>query len=150
MSVWVGVATFALASCGGLPEGQVPVHPARGRVLLDGKPVADALVVFHASASPTKSDIPRPTGRTDSQGHFVLHTYAAYDGAPAGHYRVAITISPAPADTADLLERAAKKETIKATPDHIKNRYGDPTRSGLEAEIKPGDNRLTDFALKAA
>lgn len=70
------------------PVRPVAVHLVRGQVLLDGEPVADAGIVLHAV---NRSDIGLPGnvdphGRTDSDGAFVLETFAADDGAPNGEY----------------------------------------------------------------
>jgi hypothetical protein len=142
-----------IASCDGTQEGRVPVHPVRGQVLYQGKPLADALVVLHKAGAQTppskdKAEIPRPTGRTGEDGQFRLHTYFGDDGAPEGEYQVAVSITPRPADTKNLLASAAAKENAKATPDVLGARYRDPAQSGLTAQIKQGENVLPPFELK--
>src|SRR5437588_121192 len=61
-----------------------PVHPVRGQVLLAGKPVAQAIVTFHADGAGE----PAPSAQTDDQGYFTLTSYTKGDGAPEGEYRV--------------------------------------------------------------
>jgi hypothetical protein len=141
-----------LGSCGEpTAAGRVPVHQARGRVLYKGRPLADALVVLRPAdpaaplagggASPT----PRPTGRTDREGAFRLHTYAAADGAPAGAYRVGISVAPATTEVRDFLKKGSA--TPRRAPDVPGVRFGDPETSGLKAEIRPGDNEIPPFRL---
>lgn len=147
-----GVTLLALGgiACNQTPEGQVPVFPAQGQVLYKGKPLADALVVLHQPGSSTQGQpsVPRPTGRTDGEGKFRLHTYTGDDGAPEGIYQVAISFAPPPADHADFLKKAASKQPPKATPDILQMRYTDPAKSNLKAEIKAGENVLPPYDLQ--
>jgi hypothetical protein len=133
--------------CGESTESRVPVYPARGQVYHKGKPVADALVVLKPSDSAkAPAGIPQPTGRTDRDGKFELHTYMSNDGAPAGNYVVGITISPAYDEHRDLMKNALSAAP-KATQPRIEIdlRYTNPMQSGLKAEIKPGTNEIPRF-----
>jgi hypothetical protein len=133
-------------SCDGPTEGRVPVHPARGQVLYKGKPLADALVVLRPVDPATKEGgLPQPTGRTDPEGKFQLHTYLGDDGAPAGSYLVGISLSPAFSETRDLMKKVTA--TPKPATDVLGTRYIDPANSGLRAEIKPGENEIPPFQL---
>jgi hypothetical protein len=139
---------FLAIACGGQEEGRVPVHPAHGRIFYKGKPVAGALVVFRKVGSTEKDGAPSPTGRTDSDGKFQLHTYVGNDGAPEGSYVVGISLTQGYTENRNLLENAKKKAVSKAPADLLGNRFIDPQKSGLKAEIKPGDNELEAFDLK--
>jgi hypothetical protein len=149
MSCATGLALTSLG-CGSSNEGQVPVFPVQGQVLHRGKPLADALVVFHKDGSIGKEEgkVPQPTGRTDTNGNFHLHTYTGDDGAPEGSYHVAVSIAPAVVDRADFLKKATTKEKSKATPDVLQMRYVDAARSNLKAEIKSTNNVLPPFDLQ--
>lgn len=74
-------AALAVAGCGG---GPVPV---RGRVTLDGTPVAGAAVVF-LPAGPRGHPA---SGQTDASGVFRLTTFKKEDGAVRGEYIVVVT-----------------------------------------------------------
>lgn len=139
------LALALLAGCEGTSEGQVPVHPVRGKVTFKGKPLADALVVLEPEAG-GQPDVPRPTGRTDAEGLFQLHTYTGTDGAPAGSYRVGITVAPSAEASFDPFKNAAEKTRI-AVPKGPGRRYADPASSGLKADIRAGDNDLPPFDL---
>jgi hypothetical protein len=144
------LASLALldCSCAEETEKRVEVHPARGQLLHNGKPVGDALVVLRPVASAAKDDrTPRPTGRTDHEGRFRLQTYLENDGAPAGSYLVGISISPAFAENRDLMKNATVAPK-KPAEDVLGMRYADPAKSGLKLEIKPGTNEIPTFDLK--
>ena len=100
--------------------------PVTGRVLWEGQPLADAVVVF----TPEKG---RPaTGITNAAGQFVLSTFKKNDGAVTGVHRISITArDPAP---------GATKEPAGAGRRAIPARYGDPTTSPLTGEIRQGPN----------
>ena len=136
-------------SCGGPPQGQVPVYRVRGRVLFKGKPVGNALVVFRpvGASNPKVGDTPQPTGRTDGDGRFELHTYLGNDGAPAGSYTVGISVAPAFNEARDVFKKALEKTRPKPERDLLGTRYADPAASGLKADVKPGENELRPFDL---
>lgn len=110
---------------------------AEGTVTLDGKPVADAGVLF----TPVKGGQPA-TGTTDATGHFKVRM-ANQDGVMAGEYLVTITKNET--QGVDLLNP-------KATPVrqrviwHIPEKYSNATTSGLTATV-PCDNGEFKFDL---
>jgi hypothetical protein len=60
----------------------------KGRVLLDGQPVAGAAVLF----MPDADGQGRPaSGTTDSDGYFQLMTFRPGDGAASGTYRIVVS-----------------------------------------------------------
>ena len=144
----VAAGLLLLSALGCSDEGamgrRVATHPTRGRVLAGGKPVADALVVFQPTSDGGGAGVPRPTGRTDAEGKFTLHTYAGADGASAGSYRVGIANAPAHAERRDVMRKVAAKPAAAVA---IAPRYADPGQSGLTAEVKPGDNDLPAFEI---
>jgi hypothetical protein len=72
--------------------GKAPLVPVSGRVTLDGKPLADALVVFHPVLAAKKAPGLGYQGRTDAAGRFTLRLdKKARPGAPVGTYRVSIS-----------------------------------------------------------
>lgn len=123
-----------LAGCSG--SGQPPLYPVRGRVLVDGKPVADVFVMLH-SLDDTHADMPRPSGRTDTQGYFNLSSYTTGDGAPAGDYVA----------TCEWKPRSANP-LIREGPDRLEGRYSNPKTSGLKVRVKKKVNDLPPFELQ--
>lgn len=101
------------------------LRPAEGAVTLDGKPVAEAGVLF----TPVEGG-PPASGSTDSSGRFKLRT-ANRDGAKLGEHRVTIT----------------KKETLGLGPFgptspegikviwHVPEKYSNTKTSGLTATV---------------
>jgi hypothetical protein len=75
----------------GVPERRVPTVPARGTVTLDGKPLANVVVMFTeqmpAGRRPATAD-----AITAADGTFVLTTNSKFDGAPVGTFKV--TLAP--------------------------------------------------------
>jgi hypothetical protein len=107
-----------------------PTFAARGRLLLDGKPLAGVVVVFHP-ADPLNLRPVRADGLTAEDGSFVLSTYSANDGAVPGRYKV--TISTLPPDL--VIQGAPVVRKIAA-------KYGQTGTSGLEVEIREGENEF--------
>jgi hypothetical protein len=85
----VGVAVLAAVGCG---RGE-PYAPVSGQVMLDGRPLAGAMVEFLPVAhdqSPNPG--PSSTGRTDAQGKYTLQVVDSQQmGAVPGRHRVRIT-----------------------------------------------------------
>ena len=67
------------------------MYPVHGRVLLDGKPMAGAMIILHPVGDIGLNGL-KPRARADADGWFKVYTYAIGDGAPAGQY--AVTIQP--------------------------------------------------------
>jgi len=108
------------AGCG----GPYKTYPAEGTVALpDGTPLAGLRVTF-VSEQPAVS----ATGITDGDGHFVLGTIEADDGAPAGVYEVVVV----EAARADL-----------PPPSRIHARYARLETSGLQFTVEPQRNEFT-------
>lgn len=140
MNVWfrwiLAAACLAMAAvapgCG--EDWQASVHPASGRLAINGEPAAGALVQL----IPTPGNKPdernsRPWGLVREDGSFVLSTYDGSPGAPVGTYDLTITWPP----------DASKPSTV----DRLKGRYASPDRAAARVEIKPGDNVLAPVEL---
>jgi hypothetical protein len=121
----------------GVPEiNRKPCHPVRGVVLLDGCPLAGAQVVFHSVNLETKRTTHAGDALIEPDGTFVLSTYKANDGAPAGDYVVTVT-------NAGLLEGG----TVPTTKHPIPAAYEKPGTAPLRVAVKAGKNQFT-FELK--
>jgi hypothetical protein len=131
----------AVAVCAGCGGGRVPVYPASGSVMWQGRPAAGARVVFVSDQQRdmTGRDAAIPAATTDAQGRFHLTSYEEGDGAPAGQYKVAVTwyeVVRGHDDPEQVVER-----------DRLEGKYADAETSGLTATIAAGDNALPPFEL---
>jgi hypothetical protein len=115
----------------GAPEYyRKPTHPVRGTVTFQGQPVPQAYVVLQ-SADPKEPRRVRADAFTQADGSFILSTYTANDGVPAGEYTVTIV------QRKPLYDAAGKPG-----PNQLPPRYANPETSGLKATIKSGPNEL--------
>ncbi len=84
----------ALVGCGNSDPKRLRVFPVKGKVLLDGQPLANAFVVLHRKSeinlSAPTATAPSATATTDAAGEFMATTYDAKDGAPEGEYAVTV------------------------------------------------------------
>ena len=113
-----------------------------GRVTLDGKPLADAGVMF------TPSSGGRPaSGTTDEKGEYRLTTFAPADGALVGPHAVTVVkqdfsnrpTTPSGLPGGEGLRSGGGRWIV---PEH----YSQPETSKLSAEVAAGENRF-DFDL---
>jgi len=123
------VALFAIAGCGDGRPGTVPVS---GTVTYQGKPVAEAQVVFMAEGARPASAV------TDAEGRFTLSTFAPDDGAVAGEHRVTVSRweKANPADTSLYPEM---KSVLPV-------KYSNPAETPLSRTVEPGPGH--DFVLE--
>lgn len=126
----VGLCVGAIG-CG--RSGQFPTAKVTGTVTVNGKPVEGAILTFYPEAGKTaKAEAGKAAmGITDAQGKFELSTYRQGDGAVVGKHRVSIVGKEGRAE----MGNAATKFTIPT-------KYHFPHTSGLNQEIKSGDNKV--------
>jgi 5-hydroxyisourate hydrolase-like protein (transthyretin family) len=133
-------AVLAVCSAGCSKDGDIAVHPVHGQVLLDGKPLAQAIVTFHAQAGSAHKL--SPSAQTDAEGRFELTSFQTGDGAPEGTYAVTLTCF-----------RAAAGRKVSEGDESARNvvpvRYANPATSKLTAVVKPGENELEPFKVSA-
>jgi 3',5'-cyclic AMP phosphodiesterase CpdA len=112
-----------------------PVHPVRGQVLADGCPVVGAQVAFFAYNPQTNKPAARVgDALAEPDGTFLLSTYGAFDGAPAGEY--VVTVAPR-----DPLHG----DPGRSPPTPLPAKYARPDTSPLRVRVVPGKN---DFTLE--
>jgi serine/threonine-protein phosphatase CPPED1 len=99
---------------------QLPTHPVRGVAYFEGAPMPGAVVTLSMKGA-------KANGVVEADGSFVLTTYKAFDGAPAGEYQIAVTW----------------RESGKKGPSLLPARYTKAETSGLTAAIKEGSNDLS-------
>jgi hypothetical protein len=130
--VLVGLAGCAKDSADG-------VYPVRGKILYNGRPVANAQVTFHPVNDATPKGV-RPVGKVDKQGQFALTSFKDGDGAPAGEYRVTVVWYLA------RQTRPVSDETASAN--YLPPKYASVETSNLSVTVTPGTNELRPFELK--
>ncbi len=110
-----------------------PCHPVKGTVYIDGVPAVDSVVVFYRLESPSSRPTHAGDAIVESDGSFVMSTYAAGDGAPAGQYIVTVV--------------AGGNKTKLPSGIEIPAKYLKPGTSPLRAAVKSGKNDFV-FELK--
>jgi len=92
MTRFAGMLVVALllvtAGCGKNPHRLAPVS---GKVTMDGKPLANALVAFLPDTKPGEMPSPTSRGETDTQGRYSLTTSENKPGAVVGVNKVRIS-----------------------------------------------------------
>jgi hypothetical protein len=120
----IACCVIALPGCGG-DQRFVPVQ---GRVLLDGKPVAGAAVLFE----PEGGGVPA-TGVTDGSGEFSLSTSGRGAGAVTGKHSVSVS-----KQVAAQPNRKVEEGEIVPMKFETPEKYASPQTSGLTIEVTRG------------
>jgi hypothetical protein len=129
----VGGCLLLASGCG--PKG-LDLAPVRGRITLDGKPIANAGVGFISPSAAHPA-----TANTDSDGNYRLRTLAANDGAVVDDYVVTVVLSE---DPNYGTSRAYDPHMIRWI---VPERYSNATTSGLRAKVTHGGPNVFDFDL---
>lgn len=123
---WNAVALLVIV-LGGCSRGP-KLYPVKGEVTLNGKPVANAAVLFYRE----KAGLP-PTARTDAAGAFQLQS------AP-GEYIAIIT-------ACEYMTPPSGQEVSSDSPVRwiIPEKYSRPTESDLQVKVTPGGDNHFKF-----
>lgn len=140
------LAAFIMTATSGCGDGRVLTAPVSGRVLVDGKPAAGAVVVLHPAEGTLAAGAEklRPMGRSDDTGEFALGTWESSDGAPAGTWKATVEWYAAEGATAN-----ADPESSDAQVDRLGGAYADPDTSPLSLNIPAGGVALPPFELQS-
>jgi hypothetical protein len=90
-------AATAFTGCGkrtapAIKGAKLPVFPVKGKLLMDGKPMIAAAIMFNPVAKfPPGVSHMQPRATADENGDFTVTTYNPGDGAPAGDYKITIS-----------------------------------------------------------
>ena len=130
LCLWI----FLVPGCG---PSNPPTFPVKGKVSYNGKAVKNGMIMFTPEGEGNAAN-----GSLEADGSYQLTTFVANDGARPGKYKVSIQVFPGADEGGGLpgQEFAGKKPPIPP-------KYGQPTSSGLTAEVKDVDNSI-DFALQ--
>ena len=143
MSRWIWVyCLIVAATCLGCGDSgkRPPTAKAGGTITVNGQPVEGANVYFS----------PRSGGRaaygvTDRRGRFQLSTTPTVSGALPGTYGVGIAKQRSEAGAAKDARRASIAPKLA---NELPDRYREPAKSGLTAEVKAGESNDFKFELK--
>lgn len=140
--LWLRAAGALLAVSASLAMGCGPgakIVPVSGVVKLDGKPLANALVVFQPIATAGKTAGVGSSGSTDANGAYSL-TMSDSDqrGAVVGKHSVVINLK---------VESDDRANPNRPPPKLLPKRYNSQTE--LHFEVKPGGNTDANFDLKS-
>ena len=127
----VGLLTLLTTGC---PVNQERAYPVHGVVSLDGSPLKGGLVRFEPNSPGPSGTSYGAQGMIGADGSYRLTTFNANDGAMPGLHRVVVL----PGE-----ETAAQDARV------IPSKYYSLAGSGLEFEVKRGDNPI-DIRLKSA
>jgi hypothetical protein len=134
----VAVSMFSGLSCS---DSSSTLHPVQGKVLLNGAPLAGALVTLHPKDGADIRTIPS-TGLSKEDGTFTILT-GDKPGAPAGSYVVTIICTEVLKGKEGVISTAPPE-----TQDRLKGAYADKAKSNITVEVKKGPNQLEPFDLK--
>jgi hypothetical protein len=118
--------------------------PVKGQVLLDGKPVDQAKIVFMPSTVREDGESgPYSQGLTDAEGRFALETVepSPRTGAVVGPHRIIVSTKQARLDP-EVLDRE-----IIDVPESIPWEYTYYKRTPLKYEVPRGGTNSADFAI---
>lgn len=114
-----------------------PLVPVSGHVTFEGKTISGASISFRPRDKSLAS-LPMPRAVVGPDGRFLVGTFDANDGAPAGDYDVSIQWFPAPSSNDEnILPR-----------NQLPSRYAHPDTSGLTVRIDSGPTELPTLQLK--
>jgi hypothetical protein len=144
IAMLISAALLAMLAAAGCGKAKPATAPVAGTVLHDGKPLADAAVLFE----PLAGGVPA-RGSTDSDGRFTLSTFDRNDGALVGRHRVAISkVTTANVAVDEFGLEAAPPPAGLEQKSLLRRRYADPATSGLEAAVESGGTSV-EFSLRS-
>ena len=137
----------ALPGCG--ENGRLPTRPVKGKVTLDGKPLANAEIWLVPTTEEVKNAriTIRPYAKSAPDGTFTVSSYLVDDGAPAGDYAVMVVAAGGQADTEEdrQTDTPSQKKTERGKNKRLSpfpGKYKSPATSGLSFTVQNGPNEL--------
>ena len=127
----------AIEGCSG--DSGPTCFPVRGEIRLEGKPLAEAMVVFHP-LDPDAPEISKPLAYSDKDGEFELTTLKPRDGAPAGEYAITVELR-------ELIQDG--DQMVRDGRNLLPERYRIPSESGLKFTVENEANEVPVIELKS-
>jgi len=153
----VTVAFACLSVLSGCNSAPADLASASGVVTLDGKPVADARVMFY----PIKGGPRNSNGTTNEKGEFKVSTFGVHDGALTGRHAVTVTkIDPTSQPKVDpkegymgkgydaMMSPEAMKKNSKPKQS-LPTKYSTIESSGIEVEVVKGQSNNFPLNLES-
>ena len=135
----LGFALVLALGCGGRKFA-----PVSGKVTLNGKPVANAVVAFNPIPKEGSSEAgPGSVGTTNEYGEFTLKVGRNQKGALVGKHRVAISAMNPQIGESDARIARGRGPLVNTIP----SRYND--KSELTFEVPSGGSDEANFDLKS-
>ena len=110
---------------------RTPVYPVQGQILLNGKPLSEAIVTFHPRGGALAE--PLPSAHTDAEGRFKLTSFKTDDGTPEGTYAISLVCF-----RTHPIRRGYESDATNIVP----ARYANAATSKLTATVVRGANEL--------
>jgi hypothetical protein len=141
-SAWSSIACGAVAvgilgtvGCGQSAPPRATVYPVQGKIELNGKPTAGAVVILHPKEG---SAAPPARAEVKPDGTFAAGTYGATDGAAEGDYVV----------TVEWFKPVLKNDDYVMGPNLIPKKYSERQTSQIEVHVAAQTNELPTIKLK--
>jgi hypothetical protein len=132
--------------CGGDDEWAAKrpkIYRAGGVVNLDGKPLDDAIVVYHSVTHNVSAQ-----GTTDKNGRFTLTTYNEKDGAADGPQKVVVT-KRIYVEQKTKYHSAEEPSVAKIPKDLLPVRYSNPSTTDIEVTVNASGSNDAVIELKS-
>ncbi len=143
-----------VSGCGNPGIGTIPVE---GTVLVDGKPIEGAMVIFHPEPPGGRA----ASGKTDANGVYKLTTEINGDGALPGAYQISVTkhvnaeddlptkVDPNDPASLDAIYSKVDARKKQVSKNFIGKQYENPKGSGLTATVEKGKESKFNFEVKS-
>lgn len=128
---------YGIWSFAGGPSRPVAVHPVKGKVIIDGEPLANASIVLHRVGDSKVPANLHPRARAAENGTFELETFERADGAPNGEFVAVVLLNQA-------IEVDGEKQ---AGPNVLPAVYSRPDTSPLKLKITAATKELQPLEL---
>jgi hypothetical protein len=135
----VFMVTVLAAGCG--PKAR-EIAPVSGKVMLDGKPLANANVAFMPQATAGTVGHVTSRGRTDAQGNYTLKTAddPPREGAVVGTHKVYIATG-----SSDALAEVLEDQATKGPRERVPAKYN--AQTSLKRDVPPEGKSDMNFDL---
>lgn len=140
------LSLMGFAGCGGEDEWESKrpkIYRAGGVVNLDGKPLDEAIVVYHAVDHNVSAQ-----ATTDKNGRFTLTTYKDKDGAAEGTQKVVVT-KRIYVEQKTKYDSPTEPSVAKIPKDLLPLKYASPSTTDIEVTVNTSGTNEAVIELKS-